>query len=136
VAAGVGQVRQIGLAIPVARGTTRLGITDPQIDGSIRPQIAEVVQGAGKNLVARGRGAALGTGTLLVDPGPRLDLRRREILPAGKAFGDLGHLFARAIQGRSSQKNLIPFGSSGIPIDQQAPSTSARPVLRLQSQQI
>jgi hypothetical protein len=51
-AAGIGQLAQIGIEVFFALGTAVLGIADPQFNGTVSGQVAEIMQFSREDLVA------------------------------------------------------------------------------------
>jgi hypothetical protein len=80
------------------------GERDNRIDGPVDPDIAEVVQGAGRDGAATGTSGAGWAAAGREVAAARDEARRRKILDAGNTFGGIGHLLAGSKHDRLRRK--------------------------------
>jgi hypothetical protein len=74
-AAGVGQLTQVGIEVFFALGAAVLGIADPQVNGTVGGQVSEIMQFSREDFVAIRSPSAMGARLLLVGEGPPFDFR-------------------------------------------------------------
>jgi hypothetical protein len=74
-AAGVGQLAEVGIEVFVALGATVLGIADPQFNGTVGGQVSEIMQFSREDFVSIRGPTTRGTRTLLVGVETSLDFR-------------------------------------------------------------
>jgi hypothetical protein len=74
-AAGVGQLTQVGIEVFFALGAAVLGIADPQVNGTVGGQVSKIMQFSREDFVSIRGPTTRRTRTLLVGKGPTLDFR-------------------------------------------------------------
>jgi hypothetical protein len=74
-AAGIGQLAQVGVEVLFALGAAVLGIANPQLDGTIGGQVAQIMQFSREDFVAIRSPSAMGARLLGVREGPPFDFR-------------------------------------------------------------
>ena len=95
-AAGRGQVRQVGAAEEATRPAAVLGVSHGQLAWPVAAQAADLVQGAVSQAVAWARPTAARAGAAAVVPRAALRQGCRQVLNTGNAFGRVREIFARS----------------------------------------
>jgi hypothetical protein len=133
-ALGCGEVGHVGRETDPAGPAPMAGIGEVDLDRAVGLGVTHVEQVAEVGIVARGRVAAPGAGTVLVHPAAMDDPRGWEFLDPGDPFGTVGHVFARSEHGfvlprRGSAQKVRP-GSTAKGFDLVVGSHVREPKLR------